>query len=168
MRPLEIKGNTVGEKFKHLERVLQRFSRRLHRTVVGLVPASPIFGFLTSPAQNPFVLRAIFPAEGVITKAALFVGKSSNPVEVLATVRTGNATASEVFTVKKKAVVEELNFPVKAGSTLEVEVLEPFEDVADVWIGLLYDVGAGSLTQMKMAIDQLEAIAEGALHASEE
>jgi len=166
MRLLEIMGNTADEKFKHLERILQRFSRRLHRTVVGLVPASPIFGFSVSPAQNPFVLRAIFPADGIITKAALFVGKSNKSVEVMATIRTGNATTSEVFVVKKKAIVEELNFPVKAGSMLEVEVLEPLEDVANVWVGLLYEVGMKDTHQMKIAIDQLEAIAEGALHAT--
>jgi len=164
MKPLKIKGNTADEKFKHLERILQRFSRRLHRTVVGLVPSSPVFGFVANPAQSPVVLRAIFPADGVITKAAVFVGKSKGTTEITATVKFGPSVASHLFEVKKKALVEEVNFPVEAGAMLEVEVLEPLEDVANVWVGLLYEVSANSTSQIKIAIDQLESIAEEALH----
>ena len=164
MKPLKIKGKNSDEKFKHLERILQRFSRRLHRTVVGLVPSSPVFGFVANPAQNPVVLRAIFPADGIITKAAVFVGKGKGTTEVVATIRFGPSVASHLFEVKKKALVEEVNFPVEAGAMLEVEVMEPFENVANVWVGLLYEVSASNTSQIKIAIDQLEAIAEEALH----
>jgi len=167
MRPLEIKGNTADEKFKHLERILQRFSRRLHRTVVGLVPASPVFGFVANPGQDPIVLRAIFPADGVITKAAVFVGKNKGTTKVMATVRMGASIASHVFDMKKKALVENVDFPIEAGAMLEVEVLEPSEEVANVWVGLLYEVSQKDTTQLKIAIDQLEAIAEEALHVDE-
>ena len=104
MKPLTIKGKDANEKFKHIERILQRFGRRVHRTFVGLVPASPVFGFLANPMENPIVMQAIFPADGIITKGAIYFGRmkvKQTPINIL--FELADRREQYAFAVSKKA-----------------------------------------------------------------
>jgi len=163
MSLITIKGDTVEQKFTHIERILQRFSRRLHKTVVGLIPASPIFGYCESSAKDPIILRAIFPADGVITQAAMRAGKCGKNARVRVDVRSGDEEFSKSFPLKTKATVQEANFPVEAGDSLEVWVVDISDDdegSSGVLVGFLYQVGMKDLTNVKFLIDQFEALIE--------
>lgn len=164
MKPLTIKGKDTNEKFKHIERILQRFGRRVHRTFVGLVPASPVFGFLADPVANPVVMQAIFPADGTVTKGAIFFGRMKNRLTAIG-IRFERADRSESyeFAVPKKGIVADLEYEVKAGTRMTVSVLEPDESVGDVWMGFLYEIDMKSVKQLRIPYDFIEKLAEEAL-----
>jgi len=163
MKPIEIKGETVDQKFKHLERILQRFSRRLHKTVIGLIPASPIFGYCKSSVEDAIVLRAIFPADGVITQAAMRAEKCGKNARVRVDMRSGDEMFNKSFPLKARVAVQEVNFPVKAGDSLEVwvvDISDSEEGSEGVWVGFLYQVGMKDLASTKFLIDQFENLIE--------
>ena len=161
MKPIEIKGETTEQKFTHIERILQRFSRRLHKTVIGLIPASPVFGYCENPERDPIVLMVIFPADGIITQSAAKADECGKNARITVDVVSGDETLSRSFPLKPRAVVEEVNFPIKAGDTLTVKVSKPEdENVEGVWVGLLYQVGIKDLASTKFLIDQFEALIE--------
>ena len=156
-----IKGDTAEQKFKHIERILQRFSRRLHKTVIGLIPASPVFGYCENPERDPTVLMVIFPADGVITQSAAKADRCGKNARIMVDIVSGSEEFTKSFPLKLRAVVEEVNFPIKAGDTLTVTVTKPEdEEVSGVWVGLLYQVGMKDLTSTKFLIDQFEALIE--------
>jgi len=163
MSLITIKGDTVEKKFTHVERILQRFSRRLHKTVIGLIPASPVFGYCKSSVEDPVVLRAIFPADGVITQAAMRAEKCGKSARVRVDVKSGDEEFNKSFPLKAKAVVQEVNFPIKAGDSLEVWVVDISDDEEGslgVMVGFLYQVGMKNLTSTKFLIDQFESLIE--------
>jgi len=161
MKPIEIKGETTDQKFKHLERILQRFSRRLHRTVVGLIPASPIFGYCESSIKDAIVLRAIFPADGVITHTAMRAEKCHKGSLVVVNIVSSDEELTKTFPLKAKATMQKVDFLVKAGDSLVIEVADESEEGAlGVWVGLLYQVGMKDLTSTKFLVDQFEALIE--------
>jgi len=161
MSLITIKGDTVEKKFTHVERILQRFSRRLHKTVIGLIPASPIFGYCESSIKDATVLRAIFPADGIITHTAMRAEKCNKGSLVTVNVTSGNEELIKTFPLKARAVVQEVNFPVEAGDSLMIEVVDESEEgVFGVWVGLLYQVGMKDLASTKFLIDQFEALTE--------
>ena len=161
MKLIKIKGKDANEKFNHVERILQRFSRRLHQTVIGLIPASPIFGYCEDPDKDPHVMRAIFPADGVITHSAARAERSGKNAKIIVDIVSGDEGVTKWFPLRRKAVVEEVNFPIKAGDTLKVLVSRPEdEDVGGVWVGLLYQVGMKDLASTRLLIDQFEALTD--------
>lgn len=167
MKPIEIKGDTVDQKFKHLERILQRFSRRLHRTIIGLVPASPIFGYCKSSIDDAIVLRAIFPVDGIITHAAMRAEKCHKNSLVVVDIVSGDEELTKTFPLKKKAMMQKVDFPIKAGDSLVIEVEDESEEGSlGVWVGLLYQVGIKDLASTKFLIDQFEALIEESQDAS--
>lgn len=160
---IEIKGETTEQKFTHIERILQRFSRRLHKTVIGLIPASPIFGYCKNSVEDSNVLRAIFPADGVITQAAMRADKCHKNAMVVAELTSGDEGFSRTFQLKARAAVQEINLPIKAGDSLEVWVEDDSEEgeaSLGVMVGFLYQVGMKDLTSTKFLIDQFEALIE--------
>lgn len=160
MRPFEIKGDTPEKKFKNLERILQRMQRRLHKTVVGLVPASPVFGYCADPA-NDAIIRAIFPADGLITKVAVFFGRrgKANPnIEIRLERMDGTSHESYTVSIPKKGLVAEVNYSIKAGTRVQAIVVDPDEEVGDVWVGFLYEVGIKDMTKNQIAIEQFEQL----------
>lgn len=162
MKPIMIRGKTTDQKFKHLERILQRFSRRLHQTVIGLIPASPVFGYCEKSVEDSNVLRAIFPADGVITQAAMRADKCAKGARVYAHLTSDNEGLERTFPLKARATVQEINLPIKAGDSLEVwvEDVEDEEGSFGVMVGFLYQVGMKDLASTKFLIDQFEALIE--------
>jgi len=157
---VELKGDTPEKKFKHLERILQRMSRRLQKTVIGLVPSSPVFGFCADPMSDA-VMRVIFPADGIITKVAVFFGKrgKDNP-EIEIKLEQMGSTGHEAYAIPipKKGIVADVDYTVRAGTRVQATVVNPTEEVGDVWIGFLYEVGMQDLAKSKIAIEQFEQL----------
>lgn len=161
MREVKIKGDTPEQKFEHLEVILRRMFRRLHKTVVGLIPASPIFGYCESPVKDPSILRAIFPADGIITHVALKSDKCSKKAKVFVDVVSGDEEVTKSFLLREKATVDKVDFLVHAGDTLEVWIEDSVEEdkaSRGIWIGLLYQVGVKDLVSINLAVDQIEKL----------
>ena len=157
---VELKGDTPDKKFKHLERITERMSRKLQKTVIGLLPASPVFGFCADPTSGS-IMRAIFPSDGLITKIAVYFGRRAkeNPeIEIIVEEMGSSGREVHVVPVPKKGIVAEVNYPIKAGTRVQANVVNPTEEVGDVWVGFLYEVAMQDLTKNKIAIEQFERL----------
>jgi len=169
MSLITIKGDTVEQKFKHVERILQRFSRRLHKTIIGLIPASPIFGYCSDSKEDPNVLRAIFPVEGVITHAALKANRCGKDARMIAELTSGDDKVTKSFRLRPRASVQKIDFPVLEGDSLDVRVIDDSEKGSlGVKVGLLYQIGTKDLASTKFLVDQFEALIEGGRDVEED
>ena len=169
MKPFNLEGKTVDEKFTFIERVLQRIARRVHRTFVGLIPASPVFGFVADPVAQPTVMQAIFPADGTITKGAMHFGRmKGKAVHIDIRIERGLGSESHTFSIPKKGVVTDLDYKIEAGARMSVSVLDPDETIGDVWIGFMYELDMKSMKQLKIPFDFIEKLTEEVLDATNE
>jgi len=160
MRPITIKGDTTEKKFKHLEVILQRMIRRLNKVVVGIIPASPIFGYCEKPVNDSFIMRAIFPADGMITQAVVRADECSKDARIMVDIISGPDEITKSFLVSKKTKVLEVNYPVKAGDSLEAWVEDSNEKAYGFWLGFLYQVGRKDMLSMNIPIKQIEELLE--------
>ena len=164
-----VKGKTADEKFKSINTTLKHFSRRLGKTVVGLVPSSPVFEFIFVPASDGVILRRIFPVPGRITKSCIFVanreGKGPTVFNVL--IESGDRATVDSFEVGKKPLLFNLDASVRGGDRWTLSVREP-EKIRGIWVGFLYEVDYRSLGSEKFAIEQFEGLLEEVSDASED
>ena len=64
---IRIPKDTDNEKkFMYIETILNRFSRRLHKTVIFATPPSIISNFVKEIPEDGIILRCVFPCSGKI------------------------------------------------------------------------------------------------------
>jgi hypothetical protein len=156
-----VKGDTVDQKFLSIERTLHSFQRRLRKTLVGLLPPIPVFGGREVIGSDGVVFRVVLPAKGTITKAYIVIKDYKVAKEVkfnFTLARTAHGSFSE-FTTRRHYVSHDVNMQVEAGDFLTLTV-DPPENVENVWVSFLYEIGLKDLKIEKFLIDELERLLE--------
>ena len=159
-RELTIRGNTLEEKMKSVEVTLQRMSRKMTQKVIGIVPVSPVFDFVYSPDSNGVIMRRLFPVPGKITKVGIaFDVKGKEPLRLL--IRVDNdillRSFSSAFLIKKKSDVLEVDFDIKVGDKITVEIkLKEGEVVEGVWIGFVFEIALKEMNQKEFLLEEVE------------
>jgi len=165
-----VKGRTTEEKFKSINTTLKHFSRRLGKTVVGLVPSAPVFEFVFIPSSDGVVLQRIFPVGGRITKSCVYVanreGKGPTVFDVRLDFAEGMSSALHSFEVGREPLLFDLDTSIHGGDRWTLSVREP-EKIRGIWIGFLYEVDYRSLAREEFAIEQFENLLEDNEDASE-
>ena len=164
---VELKGDTPEKKFKHLERIIQRMSRRLQKTVIGLLPVAPIFGHVNDPVNDPRILSVLFPADGTITHAAVKAENAPKGTKLVIEFTSGSEKTSRSFPLKNISVVEKVHYDVKAGDLLEAFVEATEEGSSQVWLGILYQIAMKGSMMTPIAVEQFEQLT-GDFDASDE
>ncbi len=164
-----VKGDTSEAKFKSINMTLKHFSRRLGRTVIGLVPSAPVFEFVFIPASDGVVLRRIFPVGGKITKSCVYVANRDGKAPVIfdVLIESKGRTSTESFEVKNDPLLFNLDASVLGGDRWTLSVREPGR-VKGIWVGFLYEVDYRSLGKEEFPIEQFENLLEDSDATDEE
>ena len=171
-RELTLRGRNVDEKLKSVETILGRMSRKMSNKVIGILPASPVFEFAYAPDSEGVVMRRLFPASGKITKVGIsFDDKGKKAIKLTFSVENSIAlrSFSSSFMIKKMADVLKVDFEIKAGDKITVQVVpEEEEKVEGIWIGFIYEIALRDLNQKEFVLEELERMVdEEAEYASE-
>ena len=166
-RGIEIKGKNSDEKFAHLEVILKRFSRRLHKTIIGAVPPSPIFGYVEKPAEDGTIIKCAIPAKGEISRACLIISKYADPKLVTFNVEIANfdiygvspRKAAVSFQTRKNVVVAEINQKVNVGDCLTLSTPDG-ERISGIWTTILYHIDLTEGKVEEIVIDGLDKLIE--------
>jgi len=163
-RELTIRGNTTEEKLKSVETILSRMSRKMSNKVIGILPASPVFEYAYAPDSEGVVMRRLFPASGKITKVGIsFDDKGKKAVKLTFSVENSIAlrSFSSSFMIKKMTDVLTVDFEIKAGDKITVQVVpEEDEKVGGIWIGFIYEISLKELSQKEFILEELERMVE--------
>ena len=163
-RDLTVRGRTIEEKLKSVELILRRMSRKMSNKVIGILPASPVFEYAYAPDSEGVVMRRLFPASGRITKVGIaFDNKGKKAVKLTFSVENSIAlrSFSSSFMIKKMADILEVDFEIKAGDKITVQVVsEEEEKVEGVWIGFIYEIALKDLNQKEFVLEELERMVE--------
>jgi len=154
-----IKGETVEEQIKHIDTLLKRFSRKLHKTVVGIVPPYPISNYVQSPIDG-VVLKYMFPADGKIVLGVLHIeDMPKSGIDIYAVVHFDETQKSETFFTKKESILIKPDIDIVAGSRLTLSVKTNGEElVSGVWVSLLWVPEIRESIVKQFLIDELDKI----------
>lgn len=160
-----IKGKTTEEQMKSVDVILNRFSRRLHKTVTGVLSPYPISNYTQSPV-NGVVLKYMFPINGRILLGCVFIeDMPKSGVDIYAVVHTEEGHKGETFFAKKQSILIRPNIDVVAGSRLVLSVMPKAEEqVSGIWVSFLWVPEIGDSVIKQFLIDDLEKVREDALH----
>jgi hypothetical protein len=155
-----IKGETSEQQLDHVDKILDRMSRRLHKTVVGIIPPNLTFNYIKTPGEDGVLLRAIFPG-GKLTKGFMFIDKyaDKNAVNFIAELIGLQGTQSRTFNTRKQLLIFEPNLDLEIGDRLIFKTDEPTK-IEGVWIGFLFQIDIKDSVQKTYVIEQLELLNE--------
>lgn len=156
---VKIPDGEVDKKFKYIETVLKRMSRRLHKTVAVAVPPIPMTHYAARVDGDNTLFRYFFIVDCVLSRFMLAISSMSDAKSVGITVRLSNegSRSSKTFTVKSGQNVLDLQglASVESGTIMKVYLNDPIT-IGEYWLGFLMDIDPGSSKIIRGTIDALE------------
>ncbi len=158
---INIKRGNIDKSIDHIEIILRRMARRLHRTIVTVIPPSPIYGYVETPNENGDIFKCVLPASGEISKVCMVVSKYTNNNAVDFKIRLENASniSERKFSTKKKVLIETVSVDVLAGDLLTFSTNNP-EAVKGIWSTILYHIDMPESKIKEVAFEGLNELLE--------
>lgn len=150
-----IKGNTIEEKIKSIERVLWNYKARLSTKVIGIIPPIPIFENLEVVGEDGIVTQKLFPLSGTIIRACMAIREYEGTGSVMFTIASQGVEkgSSSTFETRKHLLIEDIGLIVEVGDLVTLRVDSP-ERVRGVFLGILFEVGMKDVKKEEFLIDQ--------------
>jgi len=152
---IQVRGSTVEKKFLHIENILNRMQRKLHKTVIGVLPPIPLFFYAEKAQESGEIFQWLFPAQGVITRACMYVReyKTKDGITFTADMIGKTSSTSQSFMTRKNALIQTLNIPVSIGDRLIFRVDSP-EQITGIWVAFLFEMNMKDLAKETFIIDE--------------
>lgn len=159
VKRLKLKGETSGDKFAHLERILHHISQRIHKTVTYGIPPVPISFYALEMLEDQF--RMMSPLEGVIPSLIFYCDKVGKGEEVEFFLRVENPDGMDKhwFSGKSgKTIVAEKEIQLKVGSRISIGIRSGEEPITNVWIGFGIKPSTKEYDFTKIALEEFDFI----------
>lgn len=153
-----IKGETTEEKMSHLNVLLKRMSKKLHKTVTGIITPFPISGYAKDPVDS-VVLRYMFPAGGKITVGGAYIeSMPKDGIDIYTNIHRGDSVISNSVWTNKKYVLINPDVGILAGDRLVISVVPKGGEVSGIWISFLWVPEVKDSEIKQFLIEDLERI----------
>jgi len=156
---IKIKGDTPNEKFKHIEIILNRMSRKLHKTIIGVMPPVPIMFAVNEIPESGEIFSFLTPARGMITDICLLIGEFTDKelVSFEAMVKGPTGGMHTTFATRKNLTISKIDLSVGPGDLLSLKTTSP-ERIKGIWLSFLYQMGIEKAEQKTYLIEEFEHI----------
>jgi len=154
-----LKGETVEEQMKSVDTMLSRYSRRLHKTVKGIITPYPISNYIDVPIKD-VALKYMFPIEGTLLIGHIYIEQMPEEgVDIFMVLGLEDKFKSEQIFTKENFVVMRPNLLIEAGSRLTVSVKpKGGSRVTGIWTALLWEPNVKETVVKKFLIDELDKV----------
>ena len=154
-----VKGESADKKFDSIERVLARFSRRLHKSIICAVPPSVISNYCAELPDDGIILRCIFPCPGKVKGVTLHYTPINNDEKPTIDIVFTDGKKTDAATVK--AFNPEINDVLVNNGTLMALKLNG--QVENIWVSALFIPTINASEKESLSIDQLDSVAKEVL-----
>jgi hypothetical protein len=155
MKKQFVLGKTPDEKLDAVERTLQQFSRRLHKTVIGVIPPAPVFGYLNQLGPDGVIFRGLVPVNMILSYAGISMDVPKQEVTINISADGEDEGLFKTFKTKRQLSVVEPKLSIKGGSKVTIAADQP---LTNVWYGLILDFELNSMAQKQFMIEELERL----------
>ena len=156
-----VRGKTAEEQIRSIDGILNSWSRKMPKRIVGVITPFPISSYASVPV-NKVVLRYMFPADGTITIGVAFIeNMPKEGVDIYINLHRGDAVESTSVFTKKQAVMVEPNAEILVGDRLVVSVDPKGQgEVSGIWASFLWTPKIKDAEIRQYLIEDLERIGE--------
>jgi len=156
-----MKKNSIDERLSRVEATVKHLSRRLHKTVLGVIPPTLINVYVHKPMEDGTILTAAL-VDGKIKKGLMVVKKYLVTGKVEFTCKLTRPDGEFFTSFKTSKLWEEidLDIDVEIGDVFDFSVSDP-NAVEGIWVTFLFDATMENKKIVKQLRDQLEMIDEG-------
>ena len=156
--PRWVKGETDEEKFSSIDKVMDKFSRRLKTHTSLAVMPFPVSHYAPEVPADDVVFRYIFVADGRLLGALIDVAaKSGDNVRFQATLVSGRDTVTRGLMVVWQSSID-LDIEVRKGDMLFVSCLD--SEAKGIHIGLLWAPSTKHYDVHQYLLNEIDAIQE--------
>ena len=154
---IKIKEGTPDERFDHVEKILQRMARRLHKSVAVIIPPIPIFFSIEIIPTSGLIFQCLLPVRGTITDVCMYISKfeRKEAAKFHAEVRGAITIKGTSIETAKRLTIGKVDIPVNAGDMLIFSTSSP-DLISGVWVSFLYEVGMDVMKKEHIPIDILD------------
>ncbi len=160
---IEIPEGNPDKKFKYVERILRRMSRRIHKTVAVAVPPIPVTHYAVRP-DGDVLFRYFFIVDCELSNFMLAISSlgEAKTAEIRVEMSGNDYVSNKTFTIKAGQNVLEMSelISVKSSTVMKICLIEPVE-IGEYWLGFMCGIDPGENKVIKTAIDALEEGAKG-------
>jgi len=172
---LKLREGTPEQKFEHLEVILKRLSRRIHKVITVAFPPSPIFGYCETPAADGSVVRCVFPAPGHVTRICMAVSNYADNKKVAFQAEFAKYDGSQIFTrtfeTRKSVEIANIDLHVGTGDCMTLKVETPAEGeefrASNIWTSVLYVIDMPEGRIQEISFDELDKLIEEGMEEDE-
>jgi len=152
--PRPILKGSFDEKFKQLETVIRRMSRRQGNYIIGLTPPIPVFDYCKEPDADGMVFRKLMPGNGTITIGCMWVDELNNQLnpQAVLTVEGPLGGGNVKIPIQRQATSVQPNMTIEFGQRLSLAI-EPVEACKGIWTAFLFEIEASQLSKDQQMID---------------
>ncbi|MBU2395706.1 MAG: hypothetical protein KKH70_20420 [Gammaproteobacteria bacterium] len=148
---------TQEERIKQLEATIKHMRRKLHKTVVGIIPPTLVSNFVQEPMPNGLVMTAAFPG-GKITKALVVIKEMPKEgIELRLTNVRQTGLLSRSMTTKRKVEVIDLDLELSQGEVAELYVTG---EAKGIWVTFLWEAEMSDRLIKQVMLSELEELEE--------
>jgi hypothetical protein len=154
-----LKSDTPEGKFDDIERVLQRMSMKLQKTVTVVVPPIPISIAMKKLPEDGEIFRGMFAADGKLTSIRAFiegVSKGSTPQMKITIQQMNGLVGSSTYPLQAGTISVDTEIQIPQGSRVLMEVSEA-SSVSGLWLSALYSIYVEQTMKEQLSIDALTA-----------
>jgi hypothetical protein len=146
-----VKGNTPEEKFKSINKMFERFSRRLHKSVLMVTPPSVIGNYEAQLPADGIVLRAILPCDGTIDGLSIHCTSTKKTKTFVYILNKG----------EQKVYSSDIQnpLPVAKGDMVAVQ-MESEEPISNIWVSILFATNYLEGKKEQVAIEHFDKVIE--------
>jgi len=162
MRGQIIKGQTTEQKLRSAEAAVKRLRRKSYNArVSSYITPFPVSSFIKEVPEDGVVLRYMFPGNGTITNACVYVkGDTKHGIEISAQVKNESGMGSGVSaTFRKNFNKLFLDLYVMAGDMLQI-VLPADKPITNIWVAFLWAPEIGETEVKSFLLRELEKLEE--------
>lgn len=158
---IKLKKGTPDERFKQIEVILNRMSRKLHKTVIGVMPPVPVMFSAELPMEDGNMFTFLSPADGTITSICMYIREfeGNEPIEFNAYVKGSAIGHSVTFRTRKNTTINSVDLPVSAGDLLSISTASP-DKIRGILVSFSFQMKMDRRGQEKFITDELLKLTE--------
>jgi len=148
------------DRLSKLEMVVTRLARRIHKTVVGIIPSLPLSACISGEEVKGEILRVLV-FKGNISKGVIIFNNKPRNVLLEVSILSDQGAETRTINLDRQKTLFDLDIDTSDGSMIKVSIWSTDEKyrITEVWLGVLWNPHMSNNKIEQRLIEELDKVA---------
>jgi len=159
-KPMFRKDIPDKDRLSKLEMVVTRLARRIHKTVVGIIPSIPLSACISGEDVKGEILRVLV-FKGNISKGVIIFNNKPRNVLLEVSILSDQGAETRTINLDRQKTLFDLDIDTSDGSMIKVSIWSTDEKyrITEVWLGVLWNPHMSNNKIEQRLIEELDKVA---------